>query len=43
MLIDSGRDVTTTEIDLKLSTLKPLHLSTLIQIFNYLKTSDAGF
>ena len=38
MLIDSSRDVTTIKIDLKLSTLKPLHLNT--QIFNYLKTSD---
>ena len=41
MLIDSSpRDVTTIKIDLKLSTLKPLHLNTLIQIFNYFKTSD---
>ena len=41
MLIDSSRrDVTTIKIDLKLSTLKPLHLNTLIQIFHYFKTSD---
>ena len=40
MLIDSSRDVTTIKIDLNLSTLKPSHLNTLIQIFNYFKTSD---
>ena len=40
MLIDSSRGVTTIKIDLKLSTLKPLHLNTLTQIFNYFKTSD---
>ena len=40
MLIDSSRDVTKFKIDLELSTLKPLHLNTLIQIFNYFKTSD---
>ena len=40
MLIDSSRDVTTIKIDLKLSTLKPLYLSKLIQIFSYFKTSD---
>ena len=27
-------------INLKLPTLKPLHLNTVIQIFNYFKTSD---
>ena len=30
MLIDSSRDVTTIKIDVKFSTLKPLHLNTLI-------------
>ena len=40
MLIGPSRDVTTIKIDLRLSTLKPLHLNTLIQIFNYFKTSD---
>ena len=40
MLIDSSRDVTKFKIDLELSTLKPLHLNTLIQISNYFKTSD---
>ena len=40
MLIDSSRDVTTIKIYLNLSTLKPLHLNTLIQVFNYFKTSD---
>ena len=40
ILIDSSRDVTTIKIDLNLSTLKPLHLNTLIQIFNYFITSD---
>ena len=40
MLIDSSRDVTKFKIDLELSTVKPLHLNTLIQIFNYFKTSD---
>ena len=40
MLIDSSRDVTTIKVDLKLSILKPLHLNTLIQIFNYFKASD---
>ena len=39
MLIDLSRDVTTIKTDLKLSTLKPLHLDTLIQILNYFKTS----
>ena len=39
-LIDLSRDVTTIKTDLKLSTLKPLDLNTLIQIFNYFKTSD---
>ena len=40
MLTDSSRDVKTVKIDFKLSTLKPLHLNTLIQIFNYFKTND---
>ena len=37
MLIDSSRDVMTIRIDLKLSTLKPLHLNTDsdIQLFQY--------
>ena len=39
MLIDSSCDVRTIKIDLKLSTLKPLYLNTLIQILNYFKTS----
>ena len=39
MLIDLSRDVTTIKTDLKSSTLKPLHLDTLIQILNYFKTS----
>ena len=45
MLIDSNCDVTIIKIDLhlkliKLSTLKPLHLNTPIQIFSYFKTSN---
>ena len=40
MFIDSSRDETIMKIDLKLSILKPLHLNSLIQIFNYFKTSD---
>ena len=40
MLIDSSRDVASIKIYLKLSTLKPLHLYTLIQIFSCFKTSD---
>ena len=40
-LIDSSRDVITIKIDLKLSIVKPLHLSTQILIFNYFKTSDS--
>ena len=39
-LIDPALDVTTIRTDSKLSTLKPLHLNKLIQIFNYFKTSD---
>ena len=35
MLIDSSRDVTTIKIDLKLSTLKPLNLKTLITPLYY--------
>ena len=38
MLIDSSRDVTANKIDLKLFTLKLLHLS--ILTFNYFKTCD---
>ena len=40
MPIDSSCDITTIKIDLNLSTLKPLHFNTLIQIFSYFKTSD---
>ena len=40
MLIDPHRDVTTIKVDLKLSTLKPLHLTTLNKIFNFFKTGD---
>ena len=40
MLIDSSCDVATIKIDLKLSTLKLLHLNTLIHIFNYFKICD---
>ena len=40
MLIDSSREVTTIKVVLKLSTSNPLHFSTLIQIFNYFKTSE---
>ena len=40
MLIDSNPEVTTIKTDLKLSTLKPLHLNTQMQTFNYFKTSD---
>ena len=38
MLVDLSRDVTTIKT-LKSSTLKPLHLDTLIQILNYFKKS----
>ena len=40
MLIDLSREVTTIKIVLRLSTSNPLHFNTLIQIFNYFKTSD---
>ena len=40
ILIHLSRDLTTIKIDLKLPTLKPLYSNTLIQIFNYFKTSD---
>ena len=46
MPIDSNCDVTIIKIDLhlkliRLSALKPLHLNTPIQIFNYFETSNA--
>ena len=40
MLIHPSRDVTTITVDLKLSTLKPLHLATLIKIFQFFKSAD---
>ena len=40
-LTDSSHDVIAIKIDLKLSTLKPWHYNTQIQIFNYFKTSDS--
>ena len=40
ILIHLSHDLTTIKIDLKLPTLKPLYSNTLIQIFNYFKTSD---
>ena len=40
MLADSNRDVTTINDDLKLSTLKPLHVITLTKICHFFKTAD---
>ena len=40
MLKNPNIDVTTIEVDLKLSTLKPLHAATLIKIYNFFKTDE---
>ena len=40
LLEDPCRDVTTIDIDLKLSTLKPKHLDTLTNIFKFFKSED---
>ena len=40
MLKNPNINVTTIEVDLKLSTLKPLHAATLIKIYNFFKTDE---
>ena len=40
MLIDPNKDVTTIEVDLKLSTLKPIHGKVMCQIFDFFKTNE---
>ena len=40
MLKNPNIDVTTIEVDLKLSTLKQLHAATLIKIYNFFKTDE---
>ena len=40
MLKTPNIDVTTIEVDLKLSTPKPLHAATLIKIYNFFKTDE---
>ena len=36
------RDVTTIEVDLKLSTMKPLHVATLLKCIAYLRTNEGA-
>ena len=40
LLIDPNKDVTTIEVDLKLSTLKPIHGKVMCQIFDFFKTNE---
>ena len=42
LLTDPKRDVTTIKVDLKLSTLKPVHAETVSKVYKYLKNDKAN-
>ena len=42
LLTDPKRNVTTIKVDLKLSTLKPIHAETVSKVYKYLKNDKAS-